>query len=289
MEQRTVTANGLEFTYLAEGPEDGPLALCLHGFPDSAHTWRHLLPRLAGEGYRAVAPWMRGYAPTAVPEDGRYDTGTLALDVAGLHGALGGDERAVLVGHDWGALAAYVAAAAEPERWRRVVTLAVPPMQSMGELFFSYGQLRRSWYIFFFQTVLAEFAVSRDDHAFLDRLWADWSPGFDGSWDVARVKEALGTPEHLTAAIGYYRAMFGPPPEDPAAAAAQAAAATAHPQPTLYLHGADDGCMGVDVTGPVADVLAPGSEFVVVPGAGHFLHVERPDEVGTHVLRFLAG
>ena len=85
----------------------------------------------------------------------------------------------------------------------------------------------------------------------------------------------------------YYRAMFAPPPEDPAAASAQAAGETDAPQPTLYLHGAADGCMGLDIIGPVTDHLAPGSELVVIEGAGHFLHLERPDEVNDHVLRFL--
>ncbi len=274
--------------YLSEGPGDGPLALCLHGFPDTAHTWRHLLPRLAEAGYHAVAPFLRGYAPSGLAPDGRYDTGTLALDACALHEALGGGSDAVIVGHDWGAFATYGAAASEPDRWRRVVTAAVAPQASMAEGFFSYDQLRRSWYVFFFQTPLAEHAVSLDDHRFVDRLWADWSPGYDGSWDVARVKEAIGTPERLAAAIGYYRAMFAGPPDDPAAAAAQAAALTMAPQPTLYLHGADDGCIGVDTIGPVADHLAEGSKVVVIEGAGHFLHVERPDEVGDHVIEFLA-
>jgi len=284
-----VTANGVDFAALTEGPEDGPLALCLHGFPDTAHTWRHLLPRLAGAGYRAVAPFLRGYAPTAVPADGRYDTGTLALDACALHEVLGGHGDAVLVGHDWGAFAAYGAAAHQPERWRRVVAAAVAPQASMAAGFFGFDQLKRSWYVFFFQTVLAEYAVGLDDFAFIDRLWADWSPGYDGAEDLALVKQALGTPEHLTAAISYYRAMFDGAPENPEAAAAQAASGTMGPQPTLYLHGADDGCMGVDAIGPVADFLAPGSEFVVVEGAGHFLHVERPDEVNDHILRFVAG
>jgi len=70
MQQRTVTAGGLELSYLENGPPDGPLALCLHGFPDTAHTWRHLLPALGAAGFHAVAPRMRGYAPSAVPADG---------------------------------------------------------------------------------------------------------------------------------------------------------------------------------------------------------------------------
>jgi pimeloyl-ACP methyl ester carboxylesterase len=287
MDEHRVTANGIEFAYLDDGPEDGPLALCLHGFPDTAHTWRHLLPRLADAGFHAVAPFLRGYAPSSVPTDGAFDTGTLAVDACELHGALGGDEDAVIIGHDWGAFATYGAAAAEPDRWRRVVAAAVAPQASMAEGFFTFDQLRRSWYVFFFQTPLAEYAVGMDDLAFIDRLWADWSPGFDGAWDAARVKESLATPESLAAAIGYYRAMFAGPPTDPRAAAAQAASGTMAPQPTLYLHGADDGCMGLDTIGPVKDFLAPGSEMAVIEGAGHFLHVERPDEVNDHIVRFL--
>ncbi len=287
MDHRTVSANGTEFAYLEAGPEDGPLALCLHGFPDTAHTWRYLLPRLAAAGFHAVAPYMRGYAPTPVPRDARFDTGTLALDACGLHDALGGGDDAVIIGHDWGAFATYGAAALQPDRWRRVVASAVAPQASMAEGFLSYDQLRRSWYVFFFQTPLAEYAVSLDDYAFIDRLWSDWSPGFDGSSDAARVKEALAAPESLSAAIGYYRAMFAGPPDDADAAAAQAAAGTTAPQPTLYLHGADDGCMGLGTIGPVMEFLAPGSEMAVIEGAGHFLHVERPDEVNDRIIGFL--
>ncbi len=287
MDTYTVTAHGIEFAYLSQGPEDGPLALCLHGFPDTAHTWRFLLPRLAEAGFHAVAPFQRGYAPTPVPAEARYDTGTLILDACGLHDALGGRDDAVLIGHDWGAFAVYGAGAFEPERWHRLVAASVAPPASMAEGFLSYQQLRRSWYIFFFQTVLAEFAVARDDFAFIDHLWADWSPGFDGSWDAAQVKRALAAPDHLAAAIGYYRATFAGPPEDARAAAAQVAGTTVPPQPLLYLHGADDGCIGVDTIGPVTDHLAPGSELAVIGGAGHFLHLERPDEVNDRIIGFL--
>src|SRR5437763_9027559 len=161
----SVHANGLEFGLLEAG--SGPLALCLHGFPDSADTWRHLLPALAGAGFHAVAPFMRGYAPTAVPADGNYQLGALAADAVALHEVLGGDGNAVLIGHDWGAEAAYGAAAHAPDRWRRLVTLAVPPAALDEVLFSDYEQLKRFFYLFMFRDLAgyAETAVARDDLA----------------------------------------------------------------------------------------------------------------------------
>ena len=287
MQPHAVTVNGVDVAYVEAGSPGDPLALCLHGFPDTAHTWRHLLPALADAGYHAVAPWLRAYAPTSVPADGVYQVGALASDACALHEALGGDGRAVLVGHDWGAFASYGAASYQPQRWRRVVTMAVPPLAASAPSFFSYAQMKRSFYIFVFQTALAETAVSQDDYRFLDALWADWSPGYDGSWDVARVKESLGEPDRLSAAIGYYRAIFDPSLHSPAYEEAQVAAATSPPQPTLYLHGADDGCMAVDAIGDVGAVLSEGSEHVIVEAAGHFLHLDQPEVVRDHVLRFL--
>jgi pimeloyl-ACP methyl ester carboxylesterase len=286
LQQGSVTANDVEFAYLEAG--SGPLALCLHGFPDSARSWRHLLPELASAGFRAVAPWLRGYAPTAVPADGRYQTGALVRDAVALHEALDGDGDAVIVGHDWGAMATYGAASFAPERWRRVVAMAVPPLASMASAFTSYDQLRRSWYMFFFQSPLAEMVVPADDLAFIDRLWADWSPGFDASAETPHVKDALRDPANLLAAISYYRAQFGNLPQDEELAAEQAATVMTAPQPTLYLHGATDGCLGLEVAADAPNFLSEGSEMAVIDGAGHFLQVEKPDEVNARVIKFVA-
>jgi pimeloyl-ACP methyl ester carboxylesterase len=189
-----IAANGITFSALSTGPTDGPLALCLHGFPDSAHTWRFLLPELAAAGFRAVAPWMRGYAPTDVPADGDYSVGALAADACTLHEALAGDEHAVLIGHDWGAFAAYAAAAFAPDRWRRLVTLAVPHPGAIGPKLFAYEQFKRSFYVFVFQAPVAEMAVALDDLTFVDGPWRDWSPGFDGADNIAAAKDALQDP-----------------------------------------------------------------------------------------------
>lgn len=288
-EQLTVTANGVEFACLSQG--SGPLALCLHGFPDSAGSWRHLMPALAEAGYRAVAPWMRGYAPTAVPADGAYQTGALATDANALHEALGGDGDAVIAGHDWGAFATYGAAAAQPERWRRVVAMAVPPAAALMGGMLSPAQVKRSWYIWFFQMAgLPEMVVPTDDFAFIADLWADWSPGYDATVDVAAVTAALRDPANLAAAIGYYRAMFDPATHQAAYADAQAATQLPTPQPTLYVHGANDGCLGVEMVASVAAALpADGSRVEIVDGAGHFVHLERPEVVNPLIVEFVTG
>jgi pimeloyl-ACP methyl ester carboxylesterase len=284
----TIETNGLQFAYRAEGPEDGPLALCLHGFPDTAGTWRYLLPALAGAGYRAVAPWMRGYAPTAVPADGRYQTGALAADANALHEALGGDDNAIVIGHDWGASAAYGAAGSAPDRWSRVVAMAVPPGPALMSGFLSYDQIRRSFYMYFFQTPLADFVVPMNDLEFIARLWEDWSPGYDATTDVAAVRESLGASENLQAALGYYRATISGVGVDPALDKEQAAGGQIPAQQLLYLHGDADGCVGVSMAEAARPLLQAPSRVEVVAGAGHFLHLEKPDEVNRLVLDFLA-
>jgi pimeloyl-ACP methyl ester carboxylesterase len=281
-----VSANGIDVGYLEAGT--GPLALCLHGFPDTAWGWRHQLPALADAGFHAVAPFLRGYAPTGLDPAGRYQTGALVADAVALHDALGGDGDAVLLGHDWGAMAAYGAAAFEPERWRRVVTAAVPPLNALASAMLTYDQLQRSWYIFFFQNPLADLAVGMDDLEFIARLWRDWSPGYDGTEDVAHVRDAIGQPERLAAAIGYYRAMFQPDLQTPELQPQQDACSANTPQPTLYLHGADDGCMSVEwAAGAKAYLPADGSRVEIVADAGHFLLLEQPTVVNGLIVEHL--
>jgi pimeloyl-ACP methyl ester carboxylesterase len=274
-----VRANGLEFGLLEAG--SGPLALCLHGFPDCAYTWRHLLPELAAAGFHAVAPFMRGYAPTRVPADGDYRLSAIAADALALHDVLGGASDAVLVGHDWGAEAAYVAAAIAPDRWRRLVTLAVPPAGLDAVLFSDYEQLKRFWYLFMCRDSagFAEAVVARDGMSFLDKLWRDWSPGFQPEGHLALVKESLRAPPNLAAAIGYYRAG-----EDADPAGSGTRSASLAPQPTLFLHGASDGCIRAELASRAASFLSPTSRIVMIEEAGHFLQLEQPREVNDHIV-----
>ncbi len=281
-----VTVNGIDFTYLESGT--GPLALCLHGFPDSANTWRHLLGDLAAAGFRTVAPFQRGYAPTGLDEDGFYQTGALAKDALALHDAFGGGEDAVIIGHDWGALATYGAAVTEPDRFARVVAMAVPPGGAMGAaLLGNLDQVKRSWYMFLFQHPLAELITAADDLALIDRLWSDWSPGFEAATEVELVKPSLRRPDNLRAALGYYRAALGAGPIDATLDNLQASTSEYPPQPMLYLHGANDGCVGREVADASAQAAPANISFQVLEGVGHFLHLERPTDVNRLIVEFL--
>jgi pimeloyl-ACP methyl ester carboxylesterase len=282
-----VRANGIKFVAYEKGK--GPLLLCLHGFPDHARSFRHQIASFADAGYRVVVPHMRGYAPTEPAPDGNYQTASLARDAAALIDALGAD-KAVLFGHDWGAMAAYGAALIAPERIEKLITAAVPYGIGFITAFLSnYWQLKRSWYIYFFQTPQAEPAVAAEDFAFVRNLWLDWSPGWKfPEAEMDSLRETFRKPGVLEAALGYYRSMLNPERQDPALAAEQGAQhLTPIGVPTLYLHGATDGCVGTEMTVGMDAMFPAGLRTVVVEGAGHFLHQEKPEVVNQAVLEFL--
>jgi pimeloyl-ACP methyl ester carboxylesterase len=281
-----VEANGVAFCYLEIGR--GPLVLCLHGFPDNAHTYSELLPALARAGFRAVAPFMRGYAPTGPAPDGRYQSVLLAQDAVALIAALGA-ERAHVVGHDWGAQATYGAAALAPERVARIVTIgAAHPAAVRGGLATSYERHKGLWHAYFFQMPLAETVVAANDFAFLDQWWRDASPAYDPAPIIERVKATFRQPGVLTSALAYYRHTFHPANRDPALQAAQERVNTAPTLvPTLAFHGTRDRPGRLEAFEGMDDLFTGGLEKVIVPGAGHFVHLERPDEVNRQIVSFL--
>ena len=284
---RAVRASNIDFQVLELGA--GPLILCLHGFPDTAHSFRHQMPALAAAGYKVVAPFMRGYAPTGLAADGRYDSAALSEDALNLITALGYKE-AILFGHDWGAVAAYPAAAAAPGRVLKLITAAVPYGASfIKALVTNYAQQKRSWYMYFFQGAFAEAAVSHDDFKFLDKIWSDWSP----SWkftaeDIEPLKRCFRTPGALSAALGYYRATLGAMLKIPAAAIASVAAPPPPINvPALMLHGREDGCIGAELLDGMEAFFPKGLRKEIIAGAGHFVHQEKPAEVNKLSLEFL--
>ncbi|HEY7004688.1 MAG TPA: alpha/beta hydrolase [Gaiellaceae bacterium] len=291
LRETTIEARGMRFGALEAGEPEGHLVLCLHGFPDSAWTWRRLLLALADAGHHAVAPFMRGYAPTDLPE-GEVRIADLVADLLALEEVLRGTERgtSVAIGHDWGAAVVHVALETEPRRWACAVTESVPPPAGFSIEAISPAQLHRSWYSFLFQlpdASVPEHLVGKDDLALIDELWRDWSPGLEAPDEIGRAKDALRPPGRLRAAIGYYR---GAPTSVPSRAEAEASreALARLEVPLLYLHGADDGCIGVDTLEARRPFFPPAMRAVVLESIGHFVHLERPDEINRLVLDFLA-
>lgn len=267
-----VEANGLRFAYFEEG--QGPLVLLVHGFPDTAHTWDAARPTLAAAGFRVVTPFTRGYSPTAIPADGRYDAESLGRDVLALIPALGA-EQAIIVGHDWGATACYAAAALGPERVRGLVTVAIPHPAALRP------SLRLLWgvrHMLRFQLPTAEALLRRDNFAHVDELVQRWSPAWRVPADeTAAVKECFRQPGVVEAALGYYRALS----LRPLPALLQPLA-----MPGAVFCGTDDGVLTREHFERAGRFYPRGLEIVSMPG-GHFLHREYPQRFGEELLRIV--
>jgi pimeloyl-ACP methyl ester carboxylesterase len=277
----------ISLSALTWGPDDGPLAVLLHGFPDTAWTWRHLGPELAAEGWRVVAPFTRGYAPSQVPEDGCFVIGALVSDAVGVHRACDGDERSVLIGHDWGGITANAVGAHPDSPFARIVSMAVPPFPAYRTLRVLPGipaQALRTSYVGFNQLpLLPERILPR----LIPRIWRAWAPGYDASLDLERVAEATSGVANRGAVLAYYRRLVRPGRVPEPYRRWHRTWDGAPTVPTLYLHGEGDRCMSVRFARLVDAVLPPGSRTVIVPDAGHFLQLEQPRLVNDAVLRFL--
>ncbi|BCI86205.1 hypothetical protein NIIDMKKI_14110 [Mycobacterium kansasii] len=129
-----VPGAGADLKALTWGPAGAPIALCLHGFPDTPYGWRKVAPRLAKAGWRVVAPFMRGYAPSSIPADGCYHVGALMHDALRVRAAAGGTDDDVVIGHDWGAIAATGLAAMPDSPFARAVIMSVPPAAAFRPL-----------------------------------------------------------------------------------------------------------------------------------------------------------
>lgn len=267
----------------------GDLVLCLHGFPDHAPSLRPMLEALAAAGLRAMAPFMRGYAPSTT-EARTFESAALAGDVLGLGSALASGTDLMLVGHDWGAVAAMHAAVLQPERVRRLVTIGVPHAATMARaLREDPDQQRRSWYQFLFlATGFAERVVADRDFAFLERLIRDWSPrppfAPEEWYAVRRTLSSRGT---LTAALRYYRSAFGQEPRDPVLARDAARWRDPVRVPTLAIYGDQDGAIGADVHTAQAEHFHGDFRLMRVAGTGHWPHLEDPARVLPEIVGFL--
>jgi pimeloyl-ACP methyl ester carboxylesterase len=275
---------GVRLHYVEAG--EGPLVVLLHGFPEFWYSWRRQIEPLAAAGFHVVAPDMRGYNLSDKPAGWRaYDMKFLADDIAGLIRHFG-VERADVVGHDWGAAVAYGVAALHPESVRRLAILNVPHPARMLAGLKTVKQLRKSWYMFFFQLPsIPERLLRRDRFSMLKRaMRADRAklgkPTVFSDEVLERYTQAWSQPGALTAMLGYYRAALR---QSPRAAGARMRPIEA---PTLVIWGDRDTALGSELAEPevrwVKDV-----RVVHLPEATHWVQHDEPERVNELLIEFL--
>jgi pimeloyl-ACP methyl ester carboxylesterase len=275
-----IQANKLEFGYFESGK--GPLVLMLHGFPDTAHTWLGLMPQIADLGFRVVAPFMRGYSPTQAAPDGNYSAQILGQDILELISALG-SKTAIVIGHDWGALAAYSAANIDASKISKLVTLSIPHPRALRS---DFKTLRKASHFLTFQLRNRSIKLLRkNNHAYVDRIYRRWSPDWDYSaQELSNIKAAFSEPGVIEAALGYYWSYS----ESRRIPAANRPTRKRTSVATMTLVGENDGALNLEVMPDTYDAFTGDYEYSVVAGTGHFLHREAPDTVFEHIRNFIS-
>ena len=266
-----------------------PIVL-VHGFPDDARTWDAVLARPEFSSRRTLAPYVRGYGPTRFRSATTMrsgETAALARDIVDLLDALE-IERCTLVGHDWGGRAAYAAAVLAPQRFARIVVLAVGynPDAAMQPLAFE--QIERYFYQWYFATARGEALLRDDTNAFCTYLWRRWSPGWAFSdADFARTAESFANPDFVPIVLHSYRQRWGFVEADPQHArdAQRLRESPPVPVPTVVLHGNDDGATLAAASDVPASLFPAGYERRLLDGVGHFVQREVPDVVAAAVAR----
>jgi epoxide hydrolase 4 len=248
----------------------GPLVVLLHGFPEYWYGWRQQIGPLAAAGFRVVAPDMRGYNLSSRPDGvAAYDTGPLAADIRGLIRERGA-QSALLVGHDWGGSVAWATAMNYPEVVDRLAILSAAHPRKLLQGLHHPGQLRKSWYFFFFDLPdLPESVVHADRWRFFRHFLRDATPAYTPE-EMDRYIEAWSQPGAATAMINYYRASVRK--KDPEA--------QLHivQSPTLIIWGDRDRFLGEELAEPDRDDV-PNLDRVERLPASHWVHHDEPARV----------
>ena len=290
----TVRTELLDLAYEEGGPADGPVVLLLHGWPDAPRGWAAVAPLLQAAGWRTIAPYLRGTAPTQFldPSTPRVGSGVaLAQDAIDLLDALHLD-RVAVVGHDWGARAAYTLAALFPERITAIATLALAYQPRGCFTLPDFGQARLFWYQWFMCTEAGAAAVRQDPIGFARIQWDTWSPpGWFDEAEFAATAAHFSEPDWAEITLNAYRSRWLPgETTDPRYEALQQQLhETEHLAiPTLMLQGGADTCDSPQESEGFDQYFTAGYQRLVIERAGHFPHREAPKAVATAILQLLA-
>jgi pimeloyl-ACP methyl ester carboxylesterase len=280
MEHKYVSVNGIQLHYVEVG--SGELVILLHGFPEFWYGWRNQLPVLS-EKYRVVAPDMRGYNLSDKPQGvSNYRMEILASDIAKLINALG-EEKAIVVGHDWGAAVAWAVGALHPDVVKKLAILNVPHPSEMRRAFmsFNFSQWVKSWYIFFFQLPFLPERIVGTPKFFRQTFGSMCMK--ENSWnedDVKKYTEAYAKPETVKATIAYYRAAFREIFSRTQTRFAKIEA------PVLMLWGEHDKALGKELTYRTKEYCENAFEIFYDSTSGHFVQHDNPDWVNQKLLDF---
>jgi epoxide hydrolase 4 len=263
---------------------EGPLVVLLHGFPEFHFSWRHQWPALAAAGFRVVAPDMRGYNLSSKPRGvRRYRMEYLTRDVARLIAACGA-ERAHVVGHDWGGGVAWAFGMQYPSHLDRLAVLNCPHPARFLRALRSPRQLRKSWYMFFFQLPWLPEAWLRAGDFALVRRSLRTDPTRRGAFseeEIERYVEAMARPGALTGGINYYRAMFRMGPGRLRRDLRRIDA------PVLVIWGERDRYLGKELATPEPGGV-PRARVERLPGASHWVQADEPERVNRLLVDFLS-
>lgn len=273
-------SGGVRLHYVEAG--EGPLVILLHGFPEFWYSWRFQIPALVEQGYRVVAPDLRGYNLSDKPKGlDAYKSRVLAADVCALIDHFN-EARASVVGHDWGGGVAWFFANYHPDRLRKLAILNCPHPVKFFHTLRSTDQLKRSWYMFFFQLPFAERFIARRNYgairAGLKR--EPKNPNAFSSEDIQAYVDAIARPGAATGALAIYRAAFRDLPNFMKSARVISA-------PVLVLWGQDDKHLGPSLAEPPVE-LVPNAKVVRLQDASHWVQCDAPARVNDALIEFLS-
>ena len=281
LEHSTIETNGIKLHVVQAGPQSGVPVVLLHGFPEFWYGWRKQIPALVEAGCRVIVPDQRGYNLSDKPQGIKnYNVYTLVDDIIGLIDALG-YEKVNLVGHDWGAIVAWMVANQHPERLHKLSILNVPHPAVMKKfLFRDLEQMRRSWYVFSFQLPwLPEVIWGRNNFRNAGRsLQKSGLPNSFTDEDIKKYEQAWSQPGAMTSTINWYRAevLLNPPvPKDARIKV-----------PTLMMWGMKDFALTHRMARPSMDYVDEGN-LILFPEATHWVQHDAANEVNHYLIDFI--
>jgi pimeloyl-ACP methyl ester carboxylesterase len=286
-EHKFIDVNGAQYCYLESG--QGPMVLLIHGYPDNAYSWESQIRFLTTAGFRVIAPFTRGYAPTKTQQGSFYDRASLVVDMVSIIDQLNDGEPVYLVGQDWGAAISYGILGAFPEKVSRAMVLAIPhPVEVQRTLKKSLRHCIRSFHWFLFQIPwLPERVIRGSKGRFLSFLWKLWSPDFNDSKHVNYISKSMLEGRGIEDTLAYYRSAMQKKYRDPKYTQVFNRLNNTIKVPTRVLCGQQD--MRKEMLPRAADCFDVKAEYQwsLVNNAGHFLHREQPKIVNDEILKWL--